>query len=76
MTEHAATSLGEIEKATLRLTAIRMYGSIGRAATRLGMAHVSLSRRVGRSHTQPPPMSICIGLRRKLHSTPIPELGR
>ena len=32
VTEHAATSLGEIEKATLRLTAIRMYGSIGRAA--------------------------------------------
>ena len=46
--EHAATSLGEIEKATLRLTAIRMYDSVGRAAARLGMAHVSLSRWIGR----------------------------
>jgi hypothetical protein len=45
---HGATSLGEIEKATLRLTAIRMCGSIGRAAARLGMAHVSLSRWIGR----------------------------
>lgn len=45
---HAATSLGEIEKATLRLTAIRMCGSIGRAAARLGMAHVSLARWIGR----------------------------
>jgi hypothetical protein len=46
--EHAATSLGEIEKATLRLAAIRQYGSISRAAARLGMAHVSLSRWIGR----------------------------
>lgn len=46
--EHAATTLGEIEKATLRLTAIRTYGSIGRAAARLGMASVSLSRWIGR----------------------------
>jgi hypothetical protein len=46
--EHAATSLGEIEKATLRLTAIRMDGSIGRAAERLGMAPVSLRRWIGR----------------------------
>ncbi len=45
---HAATSLGEIEKATLRLTAIRMCGSIGRAAAQLGMAHVSLARWIGR----------------------------
>jgi hypothetical protein len=46
--EHAAGSLGEIEKATLRLTAIRMSGSVGRAAARLGMAHVSLARWIGR----------------------------
>lgn len=46
--KHGATSLGEIEKATLRLTAIRMCGSVGRAAARLGMAHVSLSRWIGR----------------------------
>jgi DNA-binding transcriptional LysR family regulator len=45
---HAAATLGEIEKATLRLTAIRMRGSIGRAAARLGMAPVSLSRWIGR----------------------------
>jgi hypothetical protein len=44
VTEHAATSLGEIEKATLRLTAIRLCGSLSRAAARLGMTHVSLSR--------------------------------
>jgi hypothetical protein len=46
--EHAATSFGEIEKATLRLTAIRMCGSIGRAAARLGMAPVSPKRWIGR----------------------------
>jgi hypothetical protein len=48
VTEHAATSLGEIEKATLRLTAIRMSGTFGRAAARLGMSHVALSRWIGR----------------------------
>jgi hypothetical protein len=43
--EHAAqTSLGEIEKATLRLVALRCSPSISRAAARLGMAAVSLSR--------------------------------
>jgi FHA domain len=46
--EHAASSLGEIEKATLRLTAIRIHGNIGRAAARLGMAPVSLKRWIGR----------------------------
>jgi molybdenum-dependent DNA-binding transcriptional regulator ModE len=46
--EHAATSLGEIEKTTLRLAAIRMCGSIGRAAARLGMSHVALSGWIAR----------------------------
>jgi hypothetical protein len=46
--KHAASSLGEIEKATLRLTAMRLCGSAGRAAARLGMAPVSLSRWIGR----------------------------
>jgi hypothetical protein len=46
--ELAATSFGKIGKATLRLTAIRTYSRIGRAATRLEMAPVSLSRWIGR----------------------------
>lgn len=41
---HGATSLSEIEKATLRLVAINMTGSVHRAARRLHMADVSLSR--------------------------------
>jgi transcriptional regulator of acetoin/glycerol metabolism len=41
--DHAATSLAEIEKATLRLAALRMRGTIASAATRLGMSHVALS---------------------------------
>ena len=42
--KHAATSLSEIEKATLRLTACRASGSLNEAAARLGMATVSLTR--------------------------------
>ncbi|MGH9888789.1 MAG: hypothetical protein ACREBE_24870, partial [bacterium] len=42
--EHAATSLAEIEKATLRLTAIRASPTASAAAARLGMSLVSLSR--------------------------------
>jgi len=45
---HAATSLNEIEKATLRLTALRASRSISDAAARLRMAPVSLSRWLGR----------------------------
>ncbi|HEU4730937.1 MAG TPA: hypothetical protein VFT22_23740 [Kofleriaceae bacterium] len=51
--EHAAMSLPEIEKATLRLVALKTSASLGRAARRLGMAPVSLSRWVGR-RPQPP----------------------
>jgi hypothetical protein len=40
--DHAARSLAEIEKATLRLVALRMSGSITQAAKRLGMSHVAL----------------------------------
>jgi len=46
--EHAARSLPEIEKATLRLLALRASRSLGDAASRLGMAPVSLSRWIGR----------------------------
>ncbi|MBA3503694.1 MAG: FHA domain-containing protein [Deltaproteobacteria bacterium] len=46
--EHASASLSEIEKATLRLVALRVCGNVNRAAARLGMAHVSLARWIGR----------------------------
>src|SRR5262249_13091058 len=42
--DHAATSLAEIEKATLRIVARRMTSGVTNAAQRLGMASVSLSR--------------------------------
>jgi hypothetical protein len=44
----ATTSLSEIEKATLRLVALRTSANLSRAAARLGMATVSLSRWVAR----------------------------
>jgi pSer/pThr/pTyr-binding forkhead associated (FHA) protein len=46
--EHSASSLPEIEKATLRLIAIRESRNLSNAAARLGMAPVSLSRWIGR----------------------------
>jgi DNA-binding NtrC family response regulator len=46
--EHAAASLPEIEKATLRRVALRTSANVSRAATRLGMAPVSLSRWLAR----------------------------
>jgi hypothetical protein len=51
--EHAATSLAEIEKATLRLVALRFSRNTSGAAARLGMAPVSLSRWVGRRRLPP-----------------------
>lgn len=45
---YAATSLSEIEKATLRCVAVRMSPNVCSAAQRLGMAPVSLSRWLGR----------------------------
>ena len=45
---HAATSLSEIEKATLRLVALRVSANMTNAAIRLGMAPVSLSRWITR----------------------------
>jgi FHA domain len=45
---HSASSLPDIEKATLRLVAIRESRNLSNAATRLGMAPVSLSRWIGR----------------------------
>jgi hypothetical protein len=44
----ATTSLSEIEKATLRLVALRTSANLSRAAAQLGMATVSLSRWVAR----------------------------
>lgn len=46
--EYASSSLMEIEKATLRLVALRTSANMSGAAERLGMAPVSLSRWVGR----------------------------
>jgi ActR/RegA family two-component response regulator len=46
--QHAASSLSEIEKATLRLVALRHSRNVSHAAARLGMAPVSLSRWIGR----------------------------
>ena len=43
-----ATTLAEVDKATLRLVALRTSRNISDAATRLGMAPVSLSRWLGR----------------------------
>jgi DNA-binding transcriptional regulator YdaS (Cro superfamily) len=45
---HAANSLAEVEKATLRLTAIRSSPSASAAAARLGMSLVPLSRWIDR----------------------------
>lgn len=46
--EHASSSLSDIEKATLRLVALRHSRNLSHAAARLGMAPVSLSRWIGR----------------------------
>lgn len=46
--EHASTSLLEIERATLRLVALKTSANLSRAAERLGMAPVSLTRWIGR----------------------------
>jgi hypothetical protein len=46
--EYGASSLTEIEKATLRLVALRHSRTLSHAAARLGMAPVSLSRWIGR----------------------------
>jgi hypothetical protein len=45
---HSASSLPDIEKATLRLVAIRESRNLSSAAARLGMAPVSLMRWIGR----------------------------
>jgi hypothetical protein len=45
--EHCPLTLPEIEKATLRLVALRMSRSLPHAAERLGMAPVSLARWIG-----------------------------
>ncbi len=45
---HSASTLAEIEKGTRRLIALRAGGNLSSAASRLGMAPVSLSRWFGR----------------------------
>lgn len=45
---HAAASLAEIEKGTLRLVALRAAGSVARAAAMIGIAHSSLGEWIGR----------------------------
>jgi hypothetical protein len=50
---NAPLTLGEIEKATLRLVAIRASHNMSNAAARLGMAPVSLSRWIGRRKLPP-----------------------
>jgi hypothetical protein len=52
--EYRASSLSEIEKATMRLVALRASANVSAAAERLGMAPVSLSRWARRS--KPPPI--------------------
>jgi hypothetical protein len=51
--QNAPLTLAEIEKATLRLVAIRASRNMSNAAARLGMAPVSLSRWVGRRKLPP-----------------------
>jgi len=51
--ENAPLTLAEIEKATLRLVAIRASRNMSNTAARLGMAPVSLSRWVGRRKLPP-----------------------
>jgi hypothetical protein len=51
--DNAPLTLPEIEKATLRLVAIRVSRNVSDAAARLGMAPVSLSRWVGRRKLPP-----------------------
>jgi hypothetical protein len=54
--QHAARSLAEVEKATLRLVTLRTSRNTSVAAARLGMALVSLTRWLGR-RTLPPMIS-------------------
>lgn len=49
----AATSLAEIDKAVLRLIAVRTSPSINQAAERLGMSHAALSRWLERKRLAP-----------------------
>jgi hypothetical protein len=69
--ECAATSLPEIEKATLRVVALKISASLSDAARLLGMAPVSLARWLGR-RSQPPTANaglLDFGLARSLTAT-------
>lgn len=50
---HAASTFSDVEKATLRLVALRMSESIASAAALLGMKRVSLERWLGRREVLP-----------------------
>ena len=52
--ENTPLSLSEIEKATLRLVAIRASRNMSGAAARLGMSLIALQRWL--AHRKPPPM--------------------
>jgi hypothetical protein len=52
--DHTPLSLSQIEKATLRLVAVRMSRNLSSAAQRLGMAPVSLSNWLGHRRKPPP----------------------
>jgi hypothetical protein len=49
--DHDATTLPDIETATLRCVALRIAGTTTGAARRLGMSHVALSRWMSRRRT-------------------------
>lgn len=55
--EHAARSLHEIQRATLRVAAVRSSDTIVNAATRLGMSQASLSRWLRHRSSSLPPRS-------------------
>jgi hypothetical protein len=51
--QHAASSLAEIEKVTLRIVALRASCNLSQAAGRLEMAPVSLTRWIDRRTLRP-----------------------
>jgi len=51
--QHATSSLPEIEKVTLRIAALRASSNMSYAASRLGVAPVSLTRWIDRRNLRP-----------------------
>jgi hypothetical protein len=69
-----ASSLAEIEKATLRIVALRASRTVSAAAHRLGMAPVSLSRWVYRRR-RPPMLLVGWSARNRVSGAPDPTLS-